>query len=225
MNAKALKDFLAAASACDPEASFSGPDELCAAVAEAAPGREWEIGVGAGAPPNLRLALRSPDGFDAALAAAAARALGVDAADIAGEPPAARPWLEAVWNSKSALWHSVDIGGRERRGDTVRRLRPKRESARTISDKDFKASFFAEPVASALAEFAALAPVERIQFAAGRPGWTLVLAAPLAWPLFLRCDVAAAFAPRAAELSLLLRDARVAALEFDGDALWARLTG
>ena len=225
MNAKALKDFLAASSACDPASSLTGPTELAAAVAEAAPGLEWDISVGGCPPPNLRLALRSPGGFDAALAAAAAQALGIDAASFAGEPPAFRPWLEAAWNSKTSRWHAVDIGGRDRRGDTVRRLRPKREPARPVADKDFTAASFAEPVATALAAFAALAPIDKIQFTAGRRGWTLILSAPLAWPLFLRCDVAAAFAPRAAQLSLLLRDARVTALEFDGDALWARLVG
>lgn len=85
----------------------------------------------------------------------------------------------------------------------------------------FSPSAFAEPVASALKAFDALAPVARV-LSAPKGRWTMVLARPLPWPLFLRCDVSAAFAPRAAQISLILRDAPVSALEFDGEALWAR---
>jgi hypothetical protein len=67
--------------------------------------------------------------------------------------------------------------------------------------------------------------VAEVRTVPGSPGWTLVLERPLAWPLFLRCDVSAAFAPRAAQLSLILRDARLVALDFDGEALWARFVG
>ena len=179
MNAKALNHYLAAASACEPAASFAGPRELAAAVAETAPAAEWEIAICAGDAALLRLAQRSPDG------------------------------LEAVWNSKTSRWLRA----------------PKPLSARNLVGKDFSAALFEEPVASALAAFDALAPIEEVRFAPDRPGWILILAAPLAWPLFLRCDVAAAFTPLAAALSLLLRDARVSALDFDGDALWARLIG
>jgi hypothetical protein len=90
--------------------------------------------------------------------------------------------------------------------------------------KAFSSGAFAEPVASALKAFDGLAPISEVRFAAkGR--WTLILARPLAWPLFLRCDLSAAYASRAAQLSLVLRDARVDALEFDGEALWARCAG
>ena len=195
MNAKALKDYLAAASACEPAASFTGPQKLAAAVAEAAPAVEWEIGVSGADAPLLRLALRSPDG------------------------------LKAVWNSKTARWLRIDVDRRGPLGKALRGFSPKLRPARPLSVKNFSAASFEEPVASALAAFDALAPIEKVQFTPGRPGWILILAAPLAWPLFLRCDIAAAFAPRAAQLSLLLRDARVVALDFDGDALVARLVG
>lgn len=85
----------------------------------------------------------------------------------------------------------------------------------------FSAEAFAEPVAAALKAFDALSPIAEVR-AASKGRWTLVLARPLPWPLFLRCDLSSAFAPRAAQISLILRDAPVAALEFDGEALWAR---
>lgn len=88
----------------------------------------------------------------------------------------------------------------------------------------FSPGAFAEPVASALKDFDALAPVAEVR-AAPKGRWTLILARPLPWPLFLRCDLSAAYAPRAAQLSLILRDARIDALEFDGEALWARCAG
>lgn len=82
----------------------------------------------------------------------------------------------------------------------------------------FSPAAFAEPIASALKAFHALAPIAEVRFAPkGR--WTLILQRPLPWPLFLRCDVSAVFAPRAAWLTLILRDAPVTALEFDGEAL------
>jgi hypothetical protein len=193
LNATALKDYLAAASANEPSASFMGPRKLLAAAAAATPSGEWEIGISAGDASVLRLALRSPDG------------------------------LAAIWNSKASRWLRVELARRDRLGKTLRSFSPKLRSARTLPAVDFSASIFEEPVASALAAFDALAPIGRIQIAPGRRSWTLNLAAPPAWPLFLRCDIASAFAPRAAQLSLLLRDARVVALDFDGDALWARL--
>lgn len=77
----------------------------------------------------------------------------------------------------------------------------------------------------ALAAFAALhAPAALLlERRSGRltGRWALPLADPPAWAHFLRCDVAALFAPDAPLLSLLLRDLAVQGLVFDGAALWA----
>ena len=106
------------------------------------------------------------------------------------------------------------------RGGDAPAVRARRRGA-AAGGARFSAAAFAEPVASALKAFHALSPVARVR-AAPKGRWTLELERPLPWPLFLRCDVSAAFAPRAAQLSLILRDAPVSALEFDGEALWAR---
>lgn len=108
--------------------------------------------------------------------------------------------LDASWDARAALWSA-----RKAPGGAAR---------------PFNAAAFPEPVGSALARFHALCPVASAR--ASGAEWTLALARPLAWPLFLRCDLSAAFQPRASQLSLLLRDARVTALDFDGEALWAR---
>jgi hypothetical protein len=100
-------------------------------------------------------------------------------------------------------------------------LRPR--DGKAGKTRPFSPTAFDEPIATALKDFQALAPVASVRVAPGG-AWTMILKRPLAWPLFLRCDVAASFAPRAAQLSLVLRDARVVALDFDGEALWARFT-
>jgi hypothetical protein len=97
-------------------------------------------------------------------------------------------------------------------------------AAAPAKGKPFSAGDFEEPIASALKAFHILSPVSSVLFGKDGASWTLVLARPLPWPLFLRCDLAASFVPRSAQLSLELRDARVTALEFDGEALWARFT-
>lgn len=208
MNAKHARDVLVAAAACDPGGSYDGPQALVAALAEALPEAEWELAVSGGDPSALRLGLRACGELDAARAALAG-VLSLDEARFAGAPQAGRSWVDARWDAKAGRWGEIAVPS----------------GARQIRAKRFAAADFEEPVASALKAFDELAEIATVQTQAGRPGWTMVLAKPLPWPLFLRCDLASSFAPRAAQLSLLLRDARVAALDFDGEALWARCVG
>lgn len=141
------------------------------------------------------------------------------ACDPAGAYKGVQDGIAAISAAAPNLAWEVSVRG----GDAPAvRARPRGE--RGEKGKRFSAAAFAEPVASALKAFDGLAPISEVRFAAkGR--WTLILSRPLAWPLFLRCDLTAAFAPRAAQLSLVLRDARIDALEFDGEALWARCSG
>lgn len=113
--------------------------------------------------------------------------------------------LDAAWDPRSGAWLYKKTGA------------PKGRAV------PFRAKDFAAPVDEALARFHRLCPVASVR--RDGPRWTLNLERPLAWPLFLRCDLSAAFAPRASQLSLLLRDARIVALDFDGEALWARFSG
>lgn len=136
------------------------------------------------------------------------------AASVAHDPAAAILQSAITAKYPDSPGQEFEVYVRGEHGLGVGERRRKARGAR------FSPAAFAEPIASALKVFHALAPIAEVQFAPkGR--WTLILARPLPWPLFLRCDVAAAFAPRAAWLTLILRDAPVTALEFDGEALCA----
>gem|GEM_PF-2519312 len=224
MNPPHAKEFLAAAAACDPGGNYAGPRALVDSVASIMPGAEWQVAVRGGDASALRLGLLVC-GDSAAGRAALARVLGVAAEDIVGEPASGRPWIDAAWDLSGGRWTSVERARAAKGVETLRQLLPKPGPERRLASRRFAAALFPEPIASGLEVFDALEKIGAVQSAAGRDGWTLTLARPVPWPRFLRCDVAAAFVPRAAQLSLLLRDARVAALDFDGDALWARLVG
>lgn len=220
MNSRQALDFWNAAAACDPAESYDLAAKLVAAVAEAAPAAEWEAAVRGGDASVLRLALLrvGAEGARSALA----RALSFDEAELSSEPAASRPWIDATWSAAAGSWTKVELATRARAGDRLRQIVPKPGPERTLATRRFSARSFKEPIAGALRNFHVLEPIASMQFEDGGSGWSLLLARPPAWPRFLRCDLAAAFAPRSAPLSLLLRDARVVALDFDGEAFWAR---
>lgn len=110
------------------------------------------------------------------------------------------------------------------RGGPSSSVRLVARDAAAAKRRRFSAKEFEEPVASALAVFHGLCPIAAVE-SSPKGGWTLILAEPVPWPLFLRTDLSAPFVARAAQLSLLLRDLRVTALDFDGEALWARFVG
>lgn len=129
---------------------------------------------------------------------------GGSAVRLLAVPSNAAGRLDAAWDPGKAAWLF------QRAGAPKGKLVP------------FRAKDFAAPVDEALARFHRLNPIASVRRDGAR--WTLILERPLAWPLFLRCDLSAAFAPRASQLSLLLRDSRIVALDFDGEALWARFS-
>lgn len=80
------------------------------------------------------------------------------------------------------------------------------------------------------AEFHALCPIASVRLEweadendAWKPArrWALRLRKPLAWPLWLRLDLAAAFSERASQLSLLALDRKVSEIAFEEDDLWS----
>lgn len=199
MNAVQLRALLSAAASGAPTEDFSGPHALVDAVAADTPDAAWRPAVCGASPSRLKLALVGAD--------------------------AARPRLDALWDARKASWSAVEFARAAAPSAAARALLPAPAPERRRTSRAFSAAAFQEPVASALAAFHALEPVAAVITGQGANAWTLALARPLPWPSFLRCDLAAAFAPRAAPLSLLLRDARVVALDFDGEELWARLSG
>ena len=220
MNSRQVLDFLSAAAACDPSGDYAPPALLVGAVAEAAPAAEWEAAVCGDIASGLRLALRRSGAAGAREALAGI--LAIEEAALLEEPAASRPWIEAAWNAASGRWTAVEISARAGAGEALRVLAPRPGSERALATRRFTPRAFAEPIAAALDSFDGLEPIAAMQVAAGRAGWRLILARPLPWPLFLRCDLAASFASRAAQLALLLRGACVVALDFDGESLWAR---
>ena len=199
MNAVQLRALLCAAAAGAPAEDYSGPRALVDAVAADAPDAAWRLAACAASPSRLKLALAGAD--------------------------AARPRFDASWDARKASWTALDCARAEELPAAARALLPAPGPVRRRTSRAFSPAAFEEPVASALAAFHALESVAAVLRAPRSNAWTLALARPLPWPRFLRCDLAAAFAPRAAALSLLLRDARVVALDFDGEELWARLSG
>ncbi|MBI3564091.1 MAG: hypothetical protein HY079_02710 [Elusimicrobia bacterium] len=224
MNGRHLREWLEATAACDPAGAYGGLRELAASVSEALPVGEWEGAVRGGDAASLRVALR-PCGELGPARAAFARALGLPESALADEPARSRAWVDARWDAKEGRWTRAVAAVRGPRGEELKTLLPETGASRALSRARFSAGDFDEPVASTLAAFHRLCPVAAVQTAAGSEGWTLVLAEPAPWPAFLRTDLSAAFAPRAAQLTLILRDARVVALDFDGEALWARFVG
>jgi hypothetical protein len=220
MNAAQARAFLAAAAASDPKGDYSGPLRLIEA-ASAAPGCEWQVAVRGDDSNLLRLVL-PPSGAPGARAALAV-ALAVEESLLPERPAVSRPWLDAVWSARARSWTKVEVSFMTEGGERTRAVAPRSGAARDVRVGPFSAGAFEEPISTALRSFHALEPLATIQRIDARPGWTLILAKSAPWHRFLRSDLAASFAPRAAQLSLLLRDARVAALDFDGEALWARL--
>lgn len=132
---------------------------------------------------------------------------GLTAAGLRFSPARGRR-LDAAWDLETGL----PLGGEPFSPAPSGKARP------------FKAGVFGEPALDqALADFAALCPVASMTLRAG--GWSLALADPPRWPLFARCDIAAAFAPSSSQLALFLLDRRVTELSFDGEALWAHCAG
>jgi hypothetical protein len=224
VNGVQAREFLAAAAASDAKGSYAGPRALVESAAEAAPEAEWHVAVSGASASALRLGLLKGAAVPAARDAAA-RTLRVDRAALDASPASSRPWLDAAWDAARGAWTRVEVARAAGRHEAVRALAPKPGRERVLRTRPFSAAAFDEPIASALKTFSALEPVAAVQSEKGSAAWTLALARPVAWPRFLRCDLSAPFAPRAAALSLLLRDARLVALDFDGEALWARLVG
>ncbi len=199
MNAVHVRRWLKAAAACDFEGSYAGPLALVEACAPLE--CVWQ-GAVCGADGSVRLLPRPLAAVPSSVRAATALVLGLKSVPASS---ANGDWIDAAWDPRKGSWTAVRAGA------------PKGKVG------PFRAKDFAEPVSEALARFHRLSPLSSVR----RSGeaWSLFIERPLPWPLFLRCDLSAAFQPRASQLSLLLRDSGVTALDFDGEALWARFSG
>ena len=207
MNSFQTKEYLAAAAACDEAGRYADLAAFVDEITNILPDARWEGGICGAHRDKLGLTLMS-----CADAPSARRALaclfGVPETQLHAHAPIGGRWIDLRWDLKAGKLASI-------RADAPEKLRVRR----------FSAGLFDEPVSSALRNFSGLAPIATVETSPGSSGWRLNLKKPLAWPLFFRADVAAAFAPQAAHWALLLRDVRLTALEFDEEALWARFVG
>jgi hypothetical protein len=219
VNAHALAAWIDAAEACRG-GDWRHPRALALASAKAS-GVDWLVGVRA-ASPVARLLPGGPASSREPFLRAAATALGVYLPSVpASDPAPGERWLDAWWEPAAGRWERLELRLGAGRSERTRPLLPAGEE-RPSRRSAFRAAAFEPPEAAArLADLHALAPVRAVARSAGRPGWTLILEEPLPWPLFLALDASASFTAESAPLSLLMRDARVAALDFDGEALWA----
>lgn len=228
MNAKERGEWLKAIGSCFPELET----RAMAAAAEAVdgPGR-WEVSVCGGGLDRAGLRYFGGGPYDR-WRSACARAFSVDASAGPSAPRPDFPWFTAAWDLKTGAWTALRLTGAARGA----RLKDgqafawdftpgeKAPARRLLNPAPFRAGAFKEPVLDrALEDFSRLAPVASLSVE--EPGWSLRFAQPLRWPMFARCDISAAFTPRSSQLALFLLDRRVAALSFDGEALWAHCAG
>jgi hypothetical protein len=245
MNAVERRDWLKAVSESLPRWRLGALNKLLAGLDVDAPGGFWEGGM-CGRSGDRVLALRyfgGPGDF-ARWRLAAGRLLDLPGAGEAEPPTDGFPWVTLVWNGAtgglvravllsrvpgargagaSAHWSLTRAAGRKKPETSL--LNPDRYSPRTIGDAR---------LAKALDEFGAHCPIRDVvyQFSiapSGKrrplPAWSLRLKDPVAWPRFLRLDLASSFTAESTLLSFLLLDRRVSELAFEGETLWAFFRG
>lgn len=228
MNSKERVEWQKAVGACCPDLDLGPMTAASEALERAAPGR-WEISVGGG---GLHLAgLRyhgTRESDFPSWQAAALKAFGFGPGLLADAPPPGVPWLSASWDLRAGARTALRFYGAGSQRGSARvfdfaagETAPTR---RTLKPAAFKSGVFKEEALDrALEDFSRLCPLDTIAIA--DPGWSLRFAQPLRWPLFARCDVAAAFTPHSSQLGLFLLDRKVVELSFDGEALWAHCAG
>ena len=241
MNLVERRDWLKAVSESLPRWRLGALNKLLAGLDVDAQGGFWEGGM-CGRSGARVLALRyfgAPGDF-ARWRRAAGRLLELPGAVEAEPPMDGFPWATFVWNAAtggleraallsrvsgargagaSAHWSLTRAAGRKKPATLL--LSPDRYSPRTIGDAR---------LAKALDEFGALCPIRDLvyQFSvapSGKrrplPSWSLRLKDPVAWPRFLRLNLADSFTAESSLLSFLQLDRRVSELAFEGETLWA----
>jgi hypothetical protein len=159
---------------------------------------------------------------------------------IAGAPRGLRPasaglpWLTLDWDGRADRLRRWGVLGRRPgvRADSAWLQEPGGPWRRArFEEAAFSSRTFPRGrLNKELSAFHALCPIAsvRLEWEAGADGawrparrWALRLRKPLAWPLWLRLDLAAVFAERGSQLSLLALDRKVSELAYEGDVLWS----
>jgi len=200
-----------------------------AAAALDGPGR-WEVSVRGGGLHEIGLRFFGSGPY-VPWRDACARTFSLGRAALPSAPRAGSPWLTAAWDLRTGDWTTLRLTGANAsklgpgRAFAWDHKRGENSSEKHALDlRPFKPGVFKEPALDrALEDFSALCPVGSMSIE--EHGWSLRFAQPMRWPLFARCDLAAAFTPDSSQLALFLLDRRVTELAFDGTALWAHCAG
>lgn len=228
MNSKERAEWQKAVGACCPELDLRPMTEASEALERAAPGR-WEISVGGGGLHRAGLRYFGTSGADyPSWQTAALKAFGLAPGLLTAAPPPGVPWLGASWDLQAGKRTALRFCGAGPKGGSTQAYdfadgvtAPTRRALKPVG---FKPGVFKEEALDrALEDFSRLCPVDSIALA--DPGWSLRFSRALRWPLFARCDIAAAFTPHSSQLALFLLDRKVTELSFDGEALWAHCAG
>jgi len=219
------RDWLSVVSECRPDWKLAPLAALLEGLDAAAPETVWEGGV-CGRPGAKTLAVRA---FGAPARKEAAGLLKIAVDEDAPPPAAGLPWLILEWDAAGggparAAFFSGDratvfAGAAKKPVEILHR--PSRYAPRTMEDP---------ALAKVLSEFDVLCPVRDLvfRFAAdglakprALPSWSLRLRRPVAWPLFARLDMAAAFAAESSQLAFFVQERRVTELGFEEGTPWA----
>lgn len=231
MNAAQRRDWLEASAAC-LGLRLRGLRGLLEELDALGGPCRWEAAFSPSSQPSL-VRLRC---FGEALAGDwTARAAGVFGARTLWKRTAAAslPRLSLDWDGASDRLSCVGFFGRDSAAEPSQAAfhRPGADlRRRRFEEVPFSSGIFPRKrITQEVAALHALCPVRcvRLEWEAGEGGawrlarrWALCLKTPLAWPLFLKLDLARAFAARCGQLSLLALDRKVSEIVFEED-LWA----
>ena len=226
MNAVEARDWLETVADCFPDFRIGEPLRVLGRLEDAAGAGIWEGGACSGGLNRLELRYIGAGAGYAGFARAALRCFCPQDPPPFAAPEPGRPWLGLVWDARSGALEELSVYGRARGRAVaaVYRGLPEDPAAKP-------ALLGLQPVALGpgqaarrrlsrdLASFARLSPFGEASLEGD--ALSLRLEAPLAWPLFVRHDLAAPFQPHASQLSLFLLNRRVSELRFRGAEVWA----
>lgn len=171
----------------------------------------WEIGLASREPlKTLDLRYFGAEGEADRFRKAAARSLGLR---WQGRLPSSHfPWLSFAWDLAT-----------DRPGEILAWSVGKTPEQAAAGGRIARVSPFDPAIAAVFSEFTSLCPVKEM-VSCGKD-WSLRLARPVAWPHFIRTNMADPFLGAATELAYLLLDRKVTELAVSEDSLRAYVRG
>lgn len=234
MNAAQRREFLEAAAAC-LGLRLRGLHRLLGKVDDLNGSLRWEAAFSPGERvSSARLRCFEATGPLHDWAGRAAVLFGAQAAARWAPPSAGLPRLSIDWDAERDRPRRLGFFGRAFAGQPSQGVLLEPEAGLRLvrfEEVPFSSKIFPqEKLNKDVGSFHALCPIAsvRLEWEDGGGGawraaqrWALRLKRPLAWPLFLRLDLAAAFAQASGPLSLLALDREVSEVAFEQETPWA----